>query len=121
MERRRVTRWIAAYEKAWRTPGTDTLDSIFTEDARYLQGPFQKPVIGLAAIARMWERERTGPDEAFTLTSELVAVDGDTAVARIEVHYTETGAHFRDLWIIRFGEDGRCRDFEEWFIAKPKR
>jgi hypothetical protein len=33
-------------------------------------------------------------------------------VARIEVDYA-TGAEYRDLWIVRFDEDGRCREFEE--------
>jgi len=120
MGRKQVTGWIAAYEKAWRTPGTHILETIFTEDASYLQGPYHKPVAGLAAIARMWEKERSGPDEDFTMTSELVAVDGDTAVARLEVRYG-SGEQFRDLWIMKFAEDGRCRSFEEWYIAPPKR
>lgn len=24
------------------------------------------------------------------------------------------GERYRDLWIVRFDEDGRCREFEEW-------
>jgi hypothetical protein len=63
----------------------------------------------------MWERERDGPDEPFTMTSGIVAVDGDTAVVRVEVRYQRPGEHeFRDLWMIRFAEDGRCWAFEEW-------
>jgi hypothetical protein len=120
MGRKQVTGWIAAYEKAWRTPGTEILETIFTADATSLQGPYHKPVVGLRAIAKMWERERSGPDEAFTMTSELVAVDGDTAVARVEVLYGG-GGQFRDLWIIKLGRDGRCRSFEEWYIAPPKK
>jgi hypothetical protein len=37
-------------------------------------------MIGLPAIARMWEDERNGAAEVFQMTSEVVAVDGDTAV-----------------------------------------
>ncbi|MFD4193655.1 nuclear transport factor 2 family protein [Amycolatopsis thermoflava] len=70
---------------------------------------------GLPAIAAMWEAERTGPDEDFRMTSEPVALDGDTAVVRVEVTYGEpTRQQYRDLWIIRFAGDGRCRAFEEW-------
>jgi len=47
------------------------------------------------------------------MSSELVAIEGDTAVARIEVAYA-SGTEYRDLWIIRFDVDGRCREFEEW-------
>ena len=105
--------WIVAYERAWRTAGTDSLAELFREDASYRMSPYESPVRGLAAIGALWERERSGPDEGFEMSSELVAVEGDTAVARIEVAYA-SGAEYRDLWIIRFTADGRCREFEEW-------
>jgi len=75
--------------------------------------PYEEPVHGLESIGALWERERTGPDEEFELSAELVAVEGDTAVARVEVAYAR-GERYRDLWIVRFDEDGRCREFEEW-------
>jgi hypothetical protein len=79
-------------------------------------------VTGLPAIGEMWEREREGPDEPFTMTSEIVAVDGDTAVARLEVRYHRPTEHeFRDLWVMRFAADGRCRAFEEWPYAPGRR
>jgi ketosteroid isomerase-like protein len=115
MDRTGASQWIAAYERAWRGPGTDALADLFTADATYSQGPYHDPVVGLPAIARMWEAERDGPDEVFSLTGEVVAVDGDTAVARLEVRYGDpVDQEYRDLWIIRFAADGRCRSFEEW-------
>jgi hypothetical protein len=67
----RVQSWLDRYELAWRTPGTDSLNAIFT--------------------------------------------DGDVAVVRVEVRYEDAAPReYRDLWIIRFGPDGRCREFEEW-------
>jgi len=63
----------------------------------------------------MWEREREGPDEQFTMASAIVAAHGDIAVARIEVAYLSgTPREYRDLWVIRFDPTGRCRAFEEW-------
>lgn len=108
-----VAAWIEAYERAWRTTGTESLGRLFAEDASYRMSPYEEPVRGLEAIGGLWERERVGPDEEFEMRFEVVAVDGDTAVARIEVAYA-TGAEYRDLWIVRFGADGRCREFEEW-------
>ena len=97
-----MTGWIAAYEQAWRTPGTQVLATIFTAQASYLQGPFQKPIIGLPAIARMWEDERDGSGEVFQMTSEVIAVEADTAVARVEVRYGDpVDQEYRDLWIMR--------------------
>jgi ketosteroid isomerase-like protein len=105
--------WIAAYERAWRSAGTDHLRELFTDQATYRMSPYEEPARGLAAIAQLWEREREGPDEGFSMTAELVAVEGDTAVARVEVTY-DRGAEYRDLWIFCLDPDGRCREFEEW-------
>jgi uncharacterized protein (TIGR02246 family) len=122
MDRQKVAEWVAGYERAWRTPGVEALGDLFTPDAVYLQGPYREPVTGLPAIGEMWDQEREGPDEPFTMTSEIVAVDGDTAVVRLEVRYHQpTEREFRDLWVVRFAGDGRCRAFEEWPYAPGRR
>ena len=65
-----------------------------------------------------WESERDGTDEEFTMSSEVVAVDGDTAVVRVFVEYTTPVAErWRDLWVLRLVPDGRCSSFEEWPFA----
>lgn len=118
MDRADVVGWIAGYEEAWRSPGTVRLGALFTEDATYLPSPWSRPRHGLAAIAELWEAERDGPDEAFTMQDEIVAIDTErsTAVVRLEVTYGD-GGHWRDLWVIRFAPDGRCEAFEEWPFA----
>jgi hypothetical protein len=36
----------------------------------------------------------------------------------VEVTYGDpVEEEFRDLWIMRFDEDGRCRSFEEWWSS----
>jgi len=63
----------------------------------------------------MWDAERDGPDEVFELTTEIIAVDGATAVVRAQVWYGDpVSQEYRDLWIIKFAPDGRCESFEEW-------
>jgi uncharacterized protein (TIGR02246 family) len=115
MDRSEVAEWVAAYERAWRAPGTASLATIFTPDATYLQGPYDDRLSGRPAIAGMWEAEREGPDENFRVTSDVIAVDGRTAVVRAEVWYGDpVRQEYRDLWIIRFADDGRCTSFEEW-------
>lgn len=109
-----MRQWIAAYEAAWRAPGTDRLADLFTADATYLQSPYEPPVIGLTAIQQMWDDER-GQDEVFTLATEVVAVDGATAVVRADVAYERPRRQdYRDLWVIRLADDDRCIWFEEW-------
>ena len=63
----------------------------------------------------MWEEEREAPDEDFTMTADIVAVDDPAAVVRAEVRYGDPLVQeYRDLWVIRFADDGRCTWFEEW-------
>lgn len=107
--------WIEAYERSWRTPGTAHLRELFTEDATYLHSPYEAPITGLEAIERDWEAERDGPGEAFTMAADIVAVEGDTGVAKVLVRYGEpVRQEYLDLWLVRFAPDGRCCAYEEW-------
>ncbi len=107
--------WLDLYEELWRTPGTDGLGRLFAEGATYKHSPYEPPVTGLPAIAEDWERGRAGADESFTMAAEVVAVDGDTGVARVLVRYGEPDdQEYLDLWVARFDGEGRCREFEEW-------
>ncbi|MEU1996278.1 nuclear transport factor 2 family protein [Nocardia gamkensis] len=118
MDRAAVEAWIAGYERAWRSAGTEQLADLFAEDAGYLVSPWAPPLTGRDALADFWEGGRDGPDEQFALRSSIVAVDGDTAVVRVEVEYArDTPARWRDLWILRFDRSGRCVWFEEWPFA----
>lgn len=115
LSRDAVSAWIVGYERAWRTAGSEPLRELFTEEATYRMSPYEEPATGLDQIGALWERERRGPDEQFTMAHEVVAVDGDTAVVRLEVQYGgPERLQYRDLWVLRFAADGRCRQFEEW-------
>jgi hypothetical protein len=115
LQRAHFEAWILAYERAWRTAGTDSLDALFTNGAWYSPAPFEEALIGRAAIADFWDAERKSPDEQFSFRADVLAVDGDTAVARVSVEYDdERTASYKNLWIIVLDEDSRCRHFEEW-------
>lgn len=121
MDRTAVEEWVAHYERLWRTPGTEQLAELFTPDASYLPSPWAGLVEGLPAIARYWEGERDGAGEEFTMSSTVVAVDGGTAVVRVFVEYgASRSGPWRDLWVLRFAEDGRCSAFEEWPFAPTR-
>jgi hypothetical protein len=120
MDRAGVQSWIDGYERAWRTAGTALLGELFAPAATYRTAPYEPPFEGLPAIAELWESGRDGPDETFTMSAEIVAVEGDHAVVRVEVHYGEPQRQsYRDLWVLRFGADGRCAAFEEWPFWPP--
>lgn len=114
MDRRRVERWIAAYEKAWRSSGTDMLPELFAPEVEYLTSPWAEPIVGLEELARFWEAERQGPGEAFSMDADVVAVELETAVIRVDVEYESPPDRWRNLWVVLFAQSGRCMRFEEW-------
>jgi hypothetical protein len=66
----------------------------------------------------MWDEDREGPVELFSLPTEILAVEGATAVVRAEVRYeTRFARGYRDLWIMHMRDDGRCSWFEQWLTG----
>lgn len=122
MDNETVQRWVGRYERLWRTPGTERLEDLFHPGATYLPSPWAQPLHGLAEIGRFWESERDDAAEEFSMSSDVVAVDGGTAVVRVSVEYGAPGRGvWRDLWVIDFAADGRCSSFEEWPFAPEQR
>jgi hypothetical protein len=113
-----VMRWVGAYERAWRDGDVEAVEGLFTADARYRGSPYQEAHVGHDGIKAMWIDT---DDSVFTVTASPVAVDGRIAVVRLEVRYGDpVHQEFRDLWLLRFADDGRVEDFEEWFSTPPK-
>ena len=122
MDREAVARWVEAYERAWRSPGTEQLGELFSPDVSYVPSPWAPTLNGLEELARFWEAEREGPDEQFTVASEVVAIEGRTAVVRLSVDYQGADtSRWRDLWVLQFAPDGRCAAFEEWPFTPGQR
>ena len=106
-----VLSWVAAYEMAWRAADLSAVERLFTADARYRFAPYEEPRIGHDAIRAAWVDDEL----TFSFTVEPVAVQGQTAVVRLEVRYGDpVHQEYRDLWILRFAADGRVQEFEEW-------
>jgi uncharacterized protein (TIGR02246 family) len=119
VDRARVRHWIAAYERAWAAGDPSALARLFTDDATYRPSPLGEPLTGRAAIAEWWA-SASDPAERWEMSSEVLAVEGDRAVARIEVRYTAPErVRYLDLWVMRFAPDGRCAAFEEWWWRDP--
>ena len=104
--------WVAGYERAWRDNDVDAVEALFTEDAHYRRSPYKPDDVGHSAIRGFW-RENDGT--TFAMQAEPVAVEDRRAVVRVDVHYrSPKEQEYRDLWLLRFADDGRVEDFEEW-------
>ena len=109
-----VDTWMDQYEKAWRgTEGTD-LTTVFSDDIAYKTSPYKPAMEGLEAVEKFW-KEATDDGEEFTMSHEIVAIEGDIAVVKVTVDHTKPDEeHWMDMWIIQLDDDGLCFYFEEW-------
>jgi len=110
--------WLNRYIAAWRSGSAADIGRLFSENARYFYGPYRDPVVGREAIARDWT---TDPDEPGSWEAEYrpLAVDGEVAVATGESRYSN-GKTYSNIFICRFDADGRCTEFREWFMERPR-
>jgi hypothetical protein len=110
VEHEAVMDWVLRYERGWRDQDPGAVDELFTPDARYARSPFGKDRVGHDEIKAFWVE-----DEVFSMKAEPVAVEGSTAVVRLQVRYGDPHRmEYRDLWVLHFADDGRVDDFEEW-------
>jgi SnoaL-like protein len=111
--------WLDRYIEAWRSGDPAAIGDLFTEDVAYSYRPWTNVVRGRDAVVADWLRN---PDEPGSWEAEYhpVAVDGDVAVSVGESRYPAEGRTFSNVFVCRFDETGRCREFSEWWVEKPR-
>ena len=112
MDRDQVMAWVQGYIDGWRNEDKSAVKRLFTEDVRYRTGPYEESLVGHPPLEEFWLDDA---GRTFTAKPELVAVDGQQAVVFVEVAYGDpVEQEYRDLWLLRFADDGRVDDYEEW-------
>ena len=107
--------WMAAYERAWASNDADEIGALFTDDALYYTAPFREPWRGRQEIVDGWLDRKDEPGgwtfewQPLVDTPELTIITGTTT-------YREPALAYSNLWVLRLGEDGRCREFTEWWM-----
>jgi ketosteroid isomerase-like protein len=122
MDHEQASRWLGAYVAAWRSNDRAQIEALFTDDAHYRYAPYEQPLLGAAAIADSWLEDPDDP-ESWEAAYEPVAVEGDTVVAVGLSRYRDSedrpARTYHNCYLLRFADNGRCRDFTEWFMAAP--
>jgi ketosteroid isomerase-like protein len=132
VDKKRVDAWLEAYVEAWKTYDRDQIGALFVEDIEYRYHPYDDPLQGRDAVVASWlgEDEAEGastrdPEGTYDAKYRAFAVDGDAAVATgSSTYFAEPGGDvekiFDNCFVMRFDPDGRCREFTEWFMERPR-
>lgn len=119
-----VQDWLDRYVTAWRSSDPEAIRDLFSSDATYGYRPWdseQTTARGVDAIVAGWLENPDDPS-SWEAAYKPYAVDGDRAVALGTTRYFATGDHaertYHNAFILRFDDDGRCREFHEFFVLK---
>jgi hypothetical protein len=110
--------WLDAYVEAWRSYDTEAIGTLFAEDAEYRYHPYDEPLRGRQAIVDSWLGDRDEPG-SWEARYEVLLTDGDRAVATGETRYA-VGRTFSNIFVLAFDDEGRCREFTEWYVEHPR-
>jgi uncharacterized protein (TIGR02246 family) len=124
-DRASVQRWLDAYVAAWRSYDEVAIADLWTEDAEWIY-PFGVRARGRQAITAEWMSEQhLFTNRGYHGVYEPIAIDGDLVVTHGRTLFFDvaTGARqaeFDNVWVLRFGPDGRCSEFHEWYAGRPE-
>jgi hypothetical protein len=135
--------WLDRYVAAWKSYDADDIAALFCEDVRYRYYPYAEWIVGRAAVVASWLGEHTpslhdlnDPHDLHVLSSTRdepgtydatytpVAVDGDVVVATGTSSYSDVPGGpvtqvFDNCFVLRFDDDGLCREFTEYYTKRP--
>ncbi len=109
--------WVQRYVKAWNSNDPNDIADLFTPHARYFPEPFAAPWLGVMEIIERWLERKDDPGDT-TFEFEVIAATQEVGIIRGQTHYRSTGVRYWNLWEVRLGHGGRCREFVEWWMEE---
>jgi SnoaL-like domain len=114
--------WLDRYIDAWRLLDPVAIGDLFSADVRYAYDPFEEAVVGRAAIVASWLTDPDVPG-SWEADYEVLAIDGEAHVAHGRTRYltddrSAIDREFANVFVCRFDDEGRCREFTEWYMRR---
>jgi ketosteroid isomerase-like protein len=116
-DRKLVEEWLAGYLRAWTSNRPADIEALFTPDAIYRPTPHSEGWRGHEAIVAGWLGRKDEPG-TWSFEHSILAVEGDVAVVQGRTVYHDPPLDYSNLWVLRFGPEGRCREYVEWWIER---
>jgi hypothetical protein len=109
--------WVDAYQHAWTSSDPDDIRALFSERARYYTAPFRPPWSGHEEIVAGWLGRRDEPG-TWSFRYEVLLESAEISLVRGWTTYHDDERSYSNLWVIRPADDGRCREFVEWWMLE---
>lgn len=132
IDRATVDRWLGDYVAAWKSYDHAAVSALFAPDVVLRYRPHAEAITGRDDVVASWlgeggfasEPTRDEP-ETYDASYSAVAVDGDVAVAvGVSTYFDRPGGEpetvYDNCFLMRFDDEGRCREFTEWYVERPK-
>jgi hypothetical protein len=122
MDRAGFRAWLQRYVDAWRLNDPVAVGDLFSPEVRYAFDPFGEAVVGRNAVIESWLDDADDP-ASWEADYEVLAIDGDVFVAHGRTRYltddrSAIDREFANVFVCRFDEDGRCREFTEYYMRR---
>jgi SnoaL-like domain len=121
--------WLEAHDAAWRASDPAAIAELFSEDAVYHTGPWDEPWRGIPGpfrgrdgIAAGWLAGNIA-GERFETWTDILAIEDRRTVVRRQITYFDVAgsveSRWDTCWLIDFDADGRCAEYQEWYVEAP--
>lgn len=117
-----LERWLERYGRAWERHDAGAFADLFTEDALYQERPFDEPLRGRQAV-RAYAETAALHQRGVSFAHEVLGFADGKALALWRAAYEKASngeaTRLSGVFLLEFGEDGRCRSLREWWDADP--
>lgn len=121
LDEARLEQWLAGYEAAWENKDAAAAAALFAPDARYHETPYAEPFRGREGIAAYWA-DVTAEQRDIDFEFDIVAVEGDTGVARWSAAFASgpdgDRVELDGVFVLGFAADGTVAELREWWHAR---
>lgn len=124
VQREQVQAWLDRFIALWRNPDAVAIGDLFAEDVTYRHGAYAPTIAGRDALVEHWLAD-PDPPGSWAADWKVELVDGDMAVASGTTTYDDTArpgypGEYSNVFLLRFDEHGRCVEYREWWMPKPR-
>jgi len=120
MRRDELQAWLESYGLAWESHDADGFVALFSDEASYLENPFDDPLVGSDAI-RSYFGLMAHHQQDVSFGFEILTVV--PVIAQWWASYTKAddgeSTRLAGVFVLDFGDDGRCTSLREWWNADP--